>query len=124
MIININDNQFKVKIARTEKEKTEGMMGKKFNQNFNGLFFLMGDGEHCFWMKNCITNLDIIFIEKGKITKIHHNCSPCNKNDDECERYCGNGKFVLELKGGTCKSLNIKKGDSCSLIDKKIKNGI
>jgi len=119
MIININDNQFKIKLARTEKEKSEGMMGKKFNQTFNGLLFLMGEGKHCFWMKNCITDLDIIFIKKGKITKIHHSCPPCKEdNDEDCERYCGSGNFVLELKGGTCKTLNITKGDSCGLIDK------
>ena len=119
MIININDNQFKVKLARTEKEKSEGMMGKKFNQNFNGMLFLMGSGKHCFWMKSCITPLDIIFIKEGEITKIHHDCPPCRYHDDEeCERYCGRGNFVLELPGGTCNLLDISKGDKVKLIDR------
>ena len=119
MIINIKDNQFKVKIARTEDEKSEGMMNKKFNSSFNGMLFLMGGNEHCFWMKNCITSLDIIFIKNSKISKIHHNCEPCEDEDDElCKRYCGNGNLVLELKGGTCKLFHINEGDEVSIVDK------
>lgn len=119
MIININDNQFNVKLATTEQEKSEGMMGKKFNSTFNGLLFLMGDGKHCFWMKDCILDLDIVFISQARITKIHHKCQPCQENDDDyCERYCGVGSLVLELPGGTCESLNITEGDSCTIIEK------
>lgn len=109
MIININDNQFKVKLARTKEETSKGMMGKKFNPKFNGLLFLMGKGEHCFWMKNCIISLDIIFIRGNQIVKIFHDCPPCET--EECKHYCYNGDLVLELKGGTCELLNINKGD-------------
>jgi uncharacterized membrane protein (UPF0127 family) len=61
-------------------------------------------------MKNCITNLDIIFIEDDVITKIHHNCQPCKTKD--CENYCGEGDMILEVQGGTCKKLGIKSGDT------------
>ncbi len=110
MIININNNSFKVKSVFTEKDVQTGMMGRKFNSTFNGMLFLMDKGTHCFWMKNCIIPLDIIFIKSDKISKIHHNCKPCM--DSECENYCGNGDLVLELEGGTCKDLGIKEGDT------------
>lgn len=119
MIININDNQFNVKLAKTEEEKSEGMMGKKFSQNFNGMLFFMGQGKHCFWMKNCTIPLDIIFIKQGEISIIHHDCPPCEYYDDEqCERYCGKGSLVLELPGGTCNLLDISEGDRVQIIDK------
>jgi uncharacterized membrane protein (UPF0127 family) len=54
--------------------------------------------------------LDIIFIDNGKITEIHHNCKP--DNTQAPKTYCGNGKYVLEVEGGTCKRLNISVGDS------------
>jgi uncharacterized membrane protein (UPF0127 family) len=28
------------------------------------------------------------------------------------KNYCGDGNFILEVKGGTCKKLGIKKGDN------------
>jgi uncharacterized membrane protein (UPF0127 family) len=114
MVIKINDNKFKVKVARTPKETSTGMMGKTFDSTFNGMLFDMGEGRHCFWMKNCITSLDIIFIDNGEITKIHHNCPPCKTKD--CKNYCGTGELVLELEGGTCEELDITEGDVVYLL--------
>ena len=109
MLLSINNTKFKVKVLVSEKETQKGMMGKKFDKDFNGMLFMMGNGEHCFWMNNCIVNLDIIFIKDDIITKIHHNCLPCK--DDECRNYCGEGDMVLEVKGGTCKQKGISEGD-------------
>ena len=109
MLVTINDVQFKVKLLNTQEETRKGMMGKDFDKSFNGMLFDMGKGEHCFWMKNCIIPLDIIFIKDDKISKIHHKCPPCKTED--CKSYCGKGEYVLEVKGGTCKKLGIKVGD-------------
>jgi len=109
MLISINNIKFKVKVAISQKETQKGMMGKKFDGNFNGMLFVMDGDEYCFWMNNCIINLDIIFIQDGMITKIHHNCPPCK--NDECRNYCGEGDMVLEVKGGTCKENGIFEGD-------------
>lgn len=115
MIININDNIFKVKIAKTPKETQRGMMGRDFDETFNGMLFLMDEGQHCFWMKNCIIPLDIIFIKNNKISKVHNNCKPCK--NPECDRYTGNGDMILELKGGTCIKYDITEGDTILLQD-------
>jgi uncharacterized membrane protein (UPF0127 family) len=34
--------------------------------------------------------------------------------DELHKNYCGEGNFILEIKGGTCKKLGIKKGDVVS----------
>jgi uncharacterized membrane protein (UPF0127 family) len=109
MIININKNKFNVKTVFSSKHTQNGMMGKKFDDNFNGMLFLMSDGPHCFWMKNCIIPLDIIYIKDNTISKIFHNCPPCKTK--ECENYCSEGDMILELQGGTCKELGIKSGN-------------
>jgi uncharacterized membrane protein (UPF0127 family) len=109
MILKINDNKFKVKTMITKKDTQKGMMGRDFDSTFNGMLFLMDQGHHGFWMKNCIIPLDIIFINGNEITKIHHNCPPCETKD--CPSYVGEGDTILELKGGTCKKLGIKDGD-------------
>ena len=111
----INKNKFKVKTVISSKDTSKGMMNKKFDDTFNGMLFIMSEGSHCFWMKNCIIPLDIIFIDNGIITKIHHNCPPCKTK--ECKNYCGEGDMILELQGGTCKELNINIGDSIHSLD-------
>jgi len=109
MLLKINNNKFNVKLAISKEERAEGMMFKKFNENINGMLFIEKDDVHCFWMKNCLLSLDIIFLKKGVITAIHHNCTPCK--EEPCKNYCGNGDSVLEIAGGSCKKLGISVGD-------------
>lgn len=113
LTISIKNKKFNVKTLITDKDKSEGMMFKTFDKNFDGLLFLMSDGPHCFWMKNCVVNLDIIMIKDNIITKIHHNCPPCAT--EPCKNYCGNGDMILELLGGNCKEYGIQEGDEINL---------
>ena len=115
MNIFINDNQFRCKVCVTPQSVQEGMKHKTFNMNFNGMFFIMpSNGKQSFWMYECVDMLDIIFIDNDTITKVHHKCLPC---DDEyaCEQYGGLGNKVLEVAGGTCQKLDIKKGDKIKM---------
>lgn len=115
MKLMIKNNIFNVKLSFKPDSIQKGMMGQKFNDEFNGMLFLMrGNNIQCFWTYNCIIPLDIIMIKDNVISKIHHNCPPCT-NKNECLSYCGEGDKVLEVLGGTCKSLNIKKGDLVTL---------
>ena len=43
MKVKIGENIFKVKIADDNRSRAIGMMGKTFNDNFNGMLFLMND---------------------------------------------------------------------------------
>ena len=49
----------------------------------------------------------------GVIDTINSNCLPCD-NKEKCKSYTGMGSEVLELYGGTCNELGIKKGDMVS----------
>ena len=109
MEININGNIFKVKTVFSQKDIMNGMMNKDFDSSFDAMLFMMKQGEHCFWMKNCIIPLDIIFIQDEEIVRIFHNCPPCLS--EECVNYCSTGNYILELRGGTCRNLDINEGD-------------
>lgn len=91
------------------------MMGKQFTSEFSALLFVMKTTEQSFWMKNCIVPLDIIFVNNGKITKIHHNCPPCITS--ECKHYKGTGNLVIEMPGGTCKALRIRQGTKVEFLN-------
>ena len=109
----INNSLFNVKCPMTDKDISDGMMGKKFNDDFNGMLFLMKKSSHSFWMVDCIVHLDIIFIDNNVITKIHKNCRPCSDSTgSDCDRYRGYGDMVLEINGGDCDKYGIKEGMS------------
>jgi uncharacterized membrane protein (UPF0127 family) len=114
MKVKINENIFKVKTLIDENSQSLGMQNKSFDNTFDGLLFLMGGKEQCFWMKDCVIPLDIIMIKNNVIVNIHHDCPPCKGND--CPSYCGKGNIVLELKGGTCEEVGIEPGDSVEYI--------
>jgi len=114
MKLKINENTFKVKTLIDKKSQSIGMMGKKFDKDFDGLLFLMGGKKQCFWMKNCVIPLDILIIKNNVIVNIHENCPPCY--DYDCPSYCGNGNIVLEIKGGSCENLRIQPGDFVEYI--------
>ena len=114
MKVKIGNNIFNVKVRHDDKGRAEGMMGKNFNSNFNGMLFMMPSRtEQSFWMYKCIVPLDIIMMDNNKITKIHHNCQPCY-NINGCENYDGFGDMILEVAGDTCRDLGINEGDEVS----------
>lgn len=110
MKVKIGNNEFKVKVMDNPISRAEGMMGKEFNDNYNGMLFLMEEPSNCFWMKNCIIPLDIIFIRKNVITKIFKNCPPCI--EDDCPSYCSKGSIILEIRGGQSERLGINVGET------------
>ena len=106
----INNNLFKVITVVTPKDIQKGMMGRKFNNEFNGMLFIMEPGPHSFWMKDCIISLDIIFIKDMKVVEIFENCPPCRT--DDCDHYESEGDMILEISGGDSKKYDIKVGDT------------
>jgi uncharacterized membrane protein (UPF0127 family) len=93
MNVKIGDNILPAEYMNTPEQISKGMMGRK---TLNGcMVFKMNKGYHSFWMKNCLINLDIIFVLNNRITRIYRNCEPC---DIECnKRYNGIGDHVIEL---------------------------
>ena len=113
----INNYTFKTKVLTKKMEIMMGMMGNRFTKEFDALLFVMNEPTSSFWMKNCIVPLDVVFVDNNKITKIHHNCLPCQLADDKCPRYKGTGNLVIEFPGGTCNKLNIKRGNHVFFVN-------
>lgn len=115
MKVIINDTIFKAKVCTSPETIQSGMMKKRFNDSFNSMLFLFQERDNqSFWTYNCIIPLDILIIDGDLISKIHHNCPPC-ENEYDCVSYKGFGDKVLELEGGTCKELNIQEGDTIKI---------
>ena len=114
MKVTIGNTNINVKLCVTKDSITKGMQGQRFNDEFQGMYFLMPTkGEQSFWMYHCVIPLDIIFINNDEVDTIHENCPICT-DELECESYTGYGDKVLELPAGMSKQLDIKKGDIVS----------
>ena len=116
--ITIDDkHNFTTKVVHKANDIAKGMMGATFNDDkFSAMLFVCKGHKQCFFMKNCIIPLDMVFIsmKTNTITKIYHNCPPCT--GDPCKTYCAPGEFVLEVHGGTCKKLGIRDGHKLELF--------
>ena len=102
MSIRINNQTFPAEYLTTPEETQKGMMGRN---SLNGcMVFNMGMGLHSFHMKDTLIPLDIVFVTKSRISRIHPNCEP------NCEdKFSGIGDTILEFPAGTAQ--NFKVGD-------------
>jgi uncharacterized membrane protein (UPF0127 family) len=98
-MVHINNKTFPAEYLSTPEEIEKGMMGR---EELNGcMVFKMGKGHHSFWMKNCLIPLDIVFVTNNRISRIHPNCPPPNRNQMTLPRYTGMGDHVIEFPAST-----------------------
>ena len=109
MSVLINNQTFPAEYLSSPEELMKGMMGR---DSLNGcMVFKLGLGHDAFHMKDCKIPLDIVFVNKNRISRIHPNCQPCDGNCDK--HYTGIGDHVIEFPGGT--ATNWKVGDRANL---------
>ena len=107
--IEIKGKELQLEIAKTEKEREVGLSGRKsLCENCGMLFVFPEEGKQGFWMKGMKFNLDIVWINNGKIVYIAKNVS---YNLKETIRPDVLANKVLELNAGMVEELNIKIGD-------------
>jgi uncharacterized membrane protein (UPF0127 family) len=112
MSVIINNKKYDAEYLNTPEEIQRGMMGRDTLEGC--MVFNMGNtGHHSFWMKNCLIPLDIIFVNKNRITKIHKNCQPSGRNELNPKRYTGIGDHVIEFPAGVSDSF--KEGDKVNM---------
>ncbi len=101
---------FAVEMARTEEQKTTGLMYRKELADGRGMLFdFSPEQQISMWMKNTFVPLDMIFIRAdGRILRIAENTVPQSLTIISSG---GPAKGVLEVIGGTAKKYGIVAGD-------------
>ncbi len=109
--IDVNGNTFRVWLARTSAQTTEGLMHvptEEIEDDQGMLFVFSSNDFRSFWMRNTIAPLDIAFIRSdGLIVKIH-TMPILTLQSFPSERPA---QFALEVKAGTFERLGIREGD-------------
>lgn len=104
---------FKVEIAETDEERTEGLMFREFLGKDEGMFFVFEkSGIYPFWMKNTLIPLDIVWLdEEMEIVFIKINALPCGNEICESVNPDILARYVLEVNSGMVEKNNISIGD-------------
>jgi len=111
--VDINGKIINVEIANTPSKITRGLMGRKeLDENSGMLFIFETENYQPFWMKNTLTPLDIIFVNKNfEIVDIKKDFKPCVQKD--CESYLSKepALYVIEVNSGWCNKNHVQLGD-------------
>ena len=114
-----NETKINLEIAKTQTEKTFGLMFRKELCRNCGMIFIFDDEkEKTFWMKNTYIPLDIIFLSKDfKINKIFKNVERYNEkmSDDEIPKVSAKGKYVIEINAFLSDELKLKEGEKLKI---------
>ena len=98
-----------VEIARTDEERTQGLMHRKKLPDGEGMIFIFDrDQQLSFWMKNTVIPLSIAFIASdGRIIEIR-DMRPLDLNTVKSSRSV---RYALEAPQGWFDRAGIKAGD-------------
>ena len=106
--ISLNNKTYNVKIARTEKEKEQGLQGVEHLKDNEGMLFIYDKPQTVgFWMKDTKIPLDIIFINEDEEVISIYEGAPYSETIAEEDDV----KYVLELNQNS----GTKPGDEVDL---------
>jgi len=103
-------HQFKVEIAETQAQMTQGLMFRRSLAPDAGMLFdYKPPTVATMWMRNTLIPLDILFVDaQGRIINIHQRAVPQSL---DLIAAAAPVRAVIELNGGTAARLSIEPGD-------------
>lgn len=116
--ITIGGKTLSVEVARSSLERMHGLSGRDALGSDGMLFIFDKESRYGFWMKDMKFAIDMIWIDKGKVTGFSENAVP------EPDKQIWNLKVyyppdvadsVLEVSAGFVSQNNIKAGDEVVL---------
>jgi uncharacterized membrane protein (UPF0127 family) len=109
---------FYLDLAITRAEQARGYMWRQTITPEEGLLFIHDrPGIRKFWMKNCLTAMDMIWLDDdGRVLFIEHEAPPCEA--DPCPSYGPNipSFYVLEVEPGAALEEGLSAGDRLQIV--------
>lgn len=114
--VNINNKEYQLLVARTEKEKAKGLQDVEEMDDNEGMLFDYSDEpqeELSFWMKSTTIPLDIIFVSDDDEVLCVKKGVPESEEYLTCKSTRHKIAYVIELNQGS----GVKKGDDIDFDD-------
>ena len=128
----IGAETFKLEIAADPKSRIRGLMERTKIEDHGGMLFVFRKSmRRSFWMKNCLVDIDIVFLDRrGRIVALHKMKvqPPRRKSESEgayhrrLKSYPSRSRsqFAIELKAGSIDRLKLKRDKKIELNFKKL----
>lgn len=100
---------FVVELAKTEQQRNRGLMYRREMADDHGmLFFMPGDSDWAFYMRNTYLPLDMVFIDaQWRVVGVLANVTPLTET---LRRAGAPNRYVLELNAHVAKKHGIRVG--------------
>ena len=115
---------YELELAADPETRERGLMGRTEIPARGGMIFAFpDDAPRAFWMKNCLTDIDIAFLDRrGVVVATHRMRAEPLRRPDETEpayearlrHYASRApaRFAVELRAGSLERLGLDPGDS------------
>lgn len=122
----INNQAFVLELALDDASRQRGLAGHETIAPDGGLLFVFPDsGLRRFWMKDCLTDIDLIFLSAaGRVTAMHTMTVEAPDIPDERLSFYPSdypAQFALEFAPGTLEHLGLELGQKIDLPFEKLK---
>ncbi|MDQ3065086.1 MAG: DUF192 domain-containing protein [bacterium] len=109
-VIKVGSLEFKSEVMDTPELKAKGLSGKTGLEADQAMLFTYDQpGNYCFWMKDMLFSIDMIWLNMDKtINTIHKNVSPDTYPD---QSFCPvtPAQYIVEVAAGTADANNWQK---------------
>ena len=105
-------------LADTPARQQRGFMYREVSGDDAMLFLFPFETYHSIWMKNCLSPLDVIWIDRnGQVLHVEENLPPCPA-EGECPGYgpMQASLYVLELAAGEARRRGISPGSTLQVV--------
>ena len=115
--ITLGGQKFNIELAYQRFSRSRGLMFRKeLAENAGMLFIFTREQERTFWMKNCLIDLDVLFINSElRIVDIQTMKAPMPNRPLLNYTSRRPAKYALELKSGSAKRLDLRIGQNIDL---------
>jgi uncharacterized membrane protein (UPF0127 family) len=111
--VTVGTATFQIEVAKTAKERAQGLMFRRELPANQGMLFVQPPGPAVFWMKNTYIPLDLLYFDaEGRLAQIVAEVPPCKTPD--CPIYPSETsaiRYILEINAGEAARQGIRVGD-------------
>ena len=104
-----------VQLAQTPEQRQIGLMWRKDMPQHEGMLFVFEQASvQCFWMRNTLIPLDMVFIGADRrVVGVVHRATP---ETDDPRDVPGEWLYVLEVAGGMASRWGVRAGDAVQMV--------